>query len=295
MRFAKRRWFHRTAAALLLALGATAATRADNVVYATADNGTTNLFGTMDLTTGQFTQIATTTPLFGSLTQGQGGTLYGGAGNLNLNLYAISPSGTPTQLGTVTAPNDSYGFTGLASEGAAGFFGVAQVGNIPGPFSATLEHISADGTSFNVVGTMGVSFGSFNSGNLAFGPNGTLYFDAWNASFVSTLYALNTSTGLATAVGSGLGSTDPLALVSVGSTLYGINTFAPTHPEIYTINTTTGVATEIGTVSGLSSGFTLDTMAGTVPEPSSIFLLGAGTLVLLVSSRYVQRRSTHQS
>jgi hypothetical protein len=51
MSLLKRRWFHWTAA-LLLALGATAETRADEVIYATADNGTTNLFGTMDLTTG---------------------------------------------------------------------------------------------------------------------------------------------------------------------------------------------------------------------------------------------------
>ncbi len=144
MSFVKRRWFHWTAA-LLLALGATEETRADHVVYATADNNKTFLFGTMDLTTGQFTQITTTTPLFGSLTQGQGGTLYGGAGNLNLNLYAISPSGTPSQFGTVTAPNDSYGFTGLASEGAAGFFGVAQVGNIPGFSAESVGTNSANG------------------------------------------------------------------------------------------------------------------------------------------------------
>ena len=64
------------------------------MVYATADNGEgSNLFGTVDLTTGQFNQISTTTPLFGSLTAGPGGTLYGGEGNLNLNLDTISPSG----------------------------------------------------------------------------------------------------------------------------------------------------------------------------------------------------------
>ena len=74
-------------------------TRADNVVYATADNGTTNLFGKMDMTTGQFTQITTTTPLFGSITVGAGGTLYGGEGNLNFNLATISPSGVPSQFG----------------------------------------------------------------------------------------------------------------------------------------------------------------------------------------------------
>jgi hypothetical protein len=294
MSFVKRRWFHWAAATLFLALGAVAETRADTVVYATADNGTTFLFGTMDLTTGQFTQIATTTPLFGSLTAGPGGTLYGGAGNLDLNLYAISPSGATSQIGTAAAPSDSYGYTGLASEGAAGFFGVAQVGVIPGPFTATLEHIAANGSSSSVVGTMGTTFGSFNSGNLAFGPTGALYFNAWNASFVSTLYSVDTSTGAATAVGSGLGSTDPLALVSVGTMLYGIDTFAPTDPAIYTINTTTGVATEIGTVSGLPTGYTLDTMAS-VPEPATITLLGTGAIVVMFFSRRLQRKSAHRS
>ena len=108
MSFVKRRWFQRTAA-LLLALGAAAETRADNVVYATADNGTTNLFGTMDLTTGQFTQIATTTPLFGSITVGAGGTLYGGEGNLNYNLETISPAGVTSQFGSATAPEHFLG------------------------------------------------------------------------------------------------------------------------------------------------------------------------------------------
>jgi hypothetical protein len=288
---AKRRWIHWTAAVLLLTLGAAAA-RADNVVYATADNGTTNLFGTVDLTTGQFTQISTTTPLFGSLTIGPGGTLYGGEGNLNYNLATISPSNVPSQVGTVTAPGSSFGFTGLASARAAGFYAIDQTGALPGPFSATLEHISADGTSSSVVGTLSTSFWSFNSGNLAFGPDGRLYFDVWSTSSdVTTLYTVNTTTGAATAIGSGLGSADPLALVTVGTTLYGIDTFVPTSPTIYTINTTTGAATEIGTVSGLPSGYTLDTLAGSVPEPGTITLLGTGTLLLLIFSRHIRRAS----
>ena len=291
MSFVKRRWFHGTAA-LLLALGATVETRGDNVVYATADNGTTNLFGKMDLTTGQFTQITTTTPLFGSITVGAGGTLYGGEGNLNFNLATISPSGVPSQFGTVTAPSSSFGFTGLASAGAAGFYAIYQTGSLPGPFSATLEHISADGNSSSVVGTLSNAFWSFNSGNLAFGPNGKLYFDVWpTPSNVATLYEVNTTTGAATAVGSGLGTTDPLALASVGSTLYGIDTFIPSAPSIFTINTTTGVATEIGTVSGLPTGYTLDTMAGSVPEPATITLLGTGALALLIFSRHVRGTS----
>jgi PEP-CTERM motif len=97
------------------------------------------------------------------------------------------------------------------------------------------------------------------------------------------------------AVGSGLGSSDPLALANVGSTLYGLDTFIAATPSIFTINNTTGVATEVGTISGLPNGYTLDTVAGSVPEPGTISLLGTGMLVLLVFSRHVQRRSTHQS
>ena len=296
---ATRRWIRWTAAALLLAFGAAADARADNVVYATADNGSNFLFGTMDLTTGQFTQVATTTPLFGSLTAGPGSTLYGGAANLNLNLYTISPSGATSQFGTVTAPSSApslaNGFLGLASEGSAGFFADFSTGLNPTPLTYTLEHISADGTSSSVVGTMGTSFGSFNSGNMTFGPDGNLYMNAWNTSDVATLYEVNTTTGAATAIGSGLGSADPLALVSVGTTLYGIDTFETSNPSIYTIDTTTGVATQIGTVSGLSAGYTLDTMAGSVPEPSTITLLGTSALVILVYSRYVRRGSSRRS
>ena len=79
-------------ATMSLLLGSVGQVKADTVVYATADNGVTNLFGTIDLTTGLFTQISTTTPLFCSLTAGIGGMIYGGDGNAPLNLYTISPS-----------------------------------------------------------------------------------------------------------------------------------------------------------------------------------------------------------
>jgi hypothetical protein len=283
------------AAVMGLVLGTTVDVKADIVVYATADNGVTNLFGTMDLTTGQFSQIATTTPLFGSLTAGTGGTLYGSA--VDSNLYTISPSGAPSQFGTVTSPASSLfpGFLGLASEGAAGFFAdsvTAPSSSPTAPATATLYHISADGTTSSVVGTMGTTLGSYNSGNLAFGPNGQLYFNCWNANTnqVPTLFAVNTTTGALTQIGSNLGTTDPLALVTVGGTLYGIDTFAPTNPSIYTINTTTGVATLIGSVSGLPTGYTLDTVAS-VPEPSALTLLVAGGLGVLWLSRRARSRN----
>ncbi len=254
-----------TAAVLGLMIGTTAELKADSVVYATADNGSTFLFGTLDLTTGQFSQIATTATLFGSLTAGADGTLYGGAARLPP--LHDQPLGCSSQFGTVTAPSSILfpGFLGLASEGSAGFFAdsvTAANTSTTAAATATLIHISADGTSSSVVGTMGTTFGSYNSGNLAFGPDGKLYFNCWNSNTnqVPTLFSVNTATGGVTQIGSNLGTTDPLALGSVGGTLYGVDTFAPTNPSIYTINTTTGVATAIGTVSGLPVGYTLDTI-----------------------------------
>ena len=49
-------------------------TYARDSVYVTADNGAgTNLFGTLNLKTGEFTQIAQTTPLFYALAAGPDG------------------------------------------------------------------------------------------------------------------------------------------------------------------------------------------------------------------------------
>ncbi len=252
----------------------------DKVVYATADDPNSsgtgcgwcwggggggffatypNLFGTMDLTTGQFTEISATSPLVDSLAASPGGTLY--AWGDDTNLYTISPAGATSQDVAITPPGSSYRVLGIASAGAAGFFANSVTPNGDGTFTSILDHMSADGTSISPIGTMGASFDTSNTGDLAFAPNGTLYFDTENASGVPTLYSVNTTNGAATAVGSGLNEPKPLTLVSVGTVLYGIDTYSPTNPAIYTIDTTTGVATYVATVTGLGTGYFLDTMA----------------------------------
>ena len=292
MRTTKRLRIARTwaAAVLGLAVAAMAQVKADTILFATADNGTTNLFGTLDVTTGQFTQISTTTPLIGALTAAPGGTLV--AASTDTNLYTFGPTGKLSPFGTVMGPPngvipEASGFLGLASMGSAGFFADSvSMTSSTSPVTTTLFHIAADGQSSSVVGVMGTAFGSFNSGNLAFGPDGNLYYNAWDADQVATLYMVNMKTGGATEVGSGMKTFDPLALAAVidGATavLYGVDTFIATDPTIYTVDTTTGMATAIGTVSGLPSGYTLDTIAPlgavAVPEPSSIALFIAGAL-----------------
>jgi len=270
--------------ALGLVIGA-AESRAGSVVYATASNETNNVFGTLNLATGQFTQIATTTPQFNSLTTGPGPTLYGGASDGNL--YTISPAGVTSLFGTVSSPGGANpGFWGLASEGATGFFADELKDGGNGSFDVPLVHISADGKSLSSVGA-GVSNTFAATGNLTFGPDGKLYLEtSKGTNFTAYLFSVNTTTGALTALSSALVSVkgDFLTLASSGSTLYGIDTVAGSSQAIYTINTTTGAASKIGTVSGLS-GYSVDTISdpffASVPEPSSLSLFVTGSLVVL--------------
>lgn len=254
-----------------------------STIYVTADNGTTNLFGILDPTTGQFSQIATTTPLFFSLTAGPGGKLFGADVNSG-NLFTISASGVTAQFGSVTAPSAFYGLA--YSKGSGNFF----ADNLD-PMNVTLYSIAGDGNSSSPVGVLaGPNSGFFPTGNLAFGPGGNLYFnyssDLNNGGANSTLYTVNTSTGGLTAIGSGLG-TDILALFSDGTTLYGVDSIATSDIGIFSINTTTGVATQLSTVTGLPSdgGYFLDTATASVPDTgSTLKLLFLALSVVLVGS-----------
>jgi hypothetical protein len=233
------------------------------VVEVTADNnGINSVFGTLNLSTGQYTQVATMSVLVSSLTSISNGTLY--ASDSNGNLYSVSGGGGLTPFGSIPPPNvpaggSQFGYLGLANAGSNGFYGVNLNAN-PGTgssFPGTLDHITANGTSVSTVGTLGSQLNGFSSGDLAYGPNGSLYFTSFNVNADPELFQVNTTTGLATEVGTGLGlsNTQGLTLVNAGGQLYGIDTFEPSGSGpigIYTINTTTGVATATGvTVSGL--------------------------------------------
>jgi hypothetical protein len=256
-------------------------------VYVSADDGAgTNLFGTLNVATGQFTQINTTTPLFYAMTTGQGGQLYGADLNSG-NLFTISPSGMTAQFGSVTAPS---AFFGLASSNASGNFFADNLD----PMNVTLYSIAGNGNNSSPVGVLaGPNSGFFNPGNLTFGPGGNLYFDYSNSLLGpdhGTLYTVNTSTGMLTAIGPGLG-TGTLALFSDGTKLYGVDSSVGTDTGIgvYSINTMTGLATEVSTVTGLPGGndvFFVDAVTSSVPDTGSTSrLLLLALSVLLIGHR----------
>jgi hypothetical protein len=135
----------------------------------------------------------------------------------------------------------------------------------------------------------GPNSGFFPTGNLTFGPGGNLYFnyssDTVNGSN-SQLYTVNTSTGVLTTIGSGLG-TDILALFSDGTNLYGVDSFVTSDIPVYTINTTTGVATQVSTVTGLpgSGDYFADTATSVPDTGSTSTLLFLAFSVLVVGNR----------
>jgi hypothetical protein len=252
-------------------------------IYVTADNGETNLLGTLDLATGQFNQIATTDPLFYALTTGAGGKLFGADLNSG-HLYTISKSGATAQFGSSTAPD---AFQGLAHSKSTGNFFAVNVGTT----TVNLYSVAGDGNSNSLIGEMvgANSPGLFPTGSLAFGPGGKLYFDYFAADSASAaLYTVNTATGALTPVGTGLG-TDILNLFSDGKTLYGIDTdFTPNDAPlgIYTIDPATGVATQISTVTGLPGDYFLDTSTVSTPDAdSTLGLLLIALIILLGTGR----------
>jgi hypothetical protein len=237
---------------------------AKDTVYVTADNlAGTNIFGTLNLQTGEFTQVAQTTPLFYGLSVGPEGRIYGADVNTG-TIFTISASGATTSYGTITAP----GYQFNSATAFYGFFGLAYnpldenlfAVNVD-PVHVSLYQIGKHGRRQSDIGIIeGPDTGVFFSGNLALGPHGKLYFDFVPAGGPQ-LFKIDPHTGAPTAIGSGLG-TDILTLCSDGKRLFGIDTNITSGIGIYVIDVQTGIATPTGVVvSGLPStnDFYIDT------------------------------------
>jgi hypothetical protein len=290
------------AALVVLLARATPPARADFVVAATASAGpgSASILGQLDLTTGGWTAIATLSINVISLTSGPGGTLY--AGGNDGNLYTLGSVSTATRFGSVSDP---YVLSGLAYAGSAGFVGVQADIN---PYGADSVKIAPDGNSLSAPSFLGAQFFGFGSsgGALAYGPDGSLYFDALPLAGtlpgLAQLFSLDPTTGTAIAIGSNLGvGYDPLSLVTVGGTLYGIDSVQASGSgliEIDAIDTASGKATATGIdVTGLPDGYTLDAAASVssvVPEPSSLELALVGGMfagLVRAATRHPRARS----
>jgi hypothetical protein len=242
---------------------------------------TSGQYGTMDLTTGVFTPINTSVPLFAGMAT-VNNIQYGAdfEATPSSNLYSIDPStGTPTTIGSQTSIQ-YYDFGGTLS----GLFAFNNA-NFLDPF--TLYSVDPTTGAVTAVGLTTV----VSTGQSAFSSNSNTLYLANN----DTLYTLNTSTGAATTIGTFSDSAQFDALIVEGGTLYGYDF---TNQTIDTINTSTAAVTLGPAVSGFNPntdevfGFATPPVTST-PEPGSVMLLG--TLAGMLAVWQVRKRSARDA
>ena len=236
------------------------AAKADPAAYeVTFGDGASNLFGTVDLATGAFTQTSTLSFIPTGLSE------------IGSNLYTSTFTGT------------AFGQINPATGAVTQISNVGLGGDEYLALGSTLNTIYALDGSFNLY-----SVNPTTGAGTLIGPTGLSLTSAYQLSTGSSvlyfgngneLYSLNTLTGAATDIGpTGLSGDGVDGLVSEGGVLYaGYAPIGGILPgSIYTIDTMSGAATFLAAQSstiGLVYG-----LAPIVPEPSTWTMFGLALL-----------------
>jgi hypothetical protein len=238
-------------------------------------------FGTVDLLTGAYTDIATTSVQLNALTFASNGTLYGiGSDN---HLYTVNTTtGALTDVGNT---GSFFALNSLAAGSNGKLFGEDPFGNL---FSIDPQTGKA-----TEVGPAN-EFGLHPTGTLAFGPGDMLFTDI--SFFGDFLNTQDQSNGMATKVGStALDINFPGGLFFDNGQAFAFGFFG----ELFSINTGTGTANSTGvTISG-GFGPVLGAAAGpaenVVPEPSGFVLFLSALALSGGAWRLAPRRRPQQA
>jgi hypothetical protein len=261
---AKMRLASCTAVAALALLGGSA--RAGVILYVAGETDG-NAFGTLDLTTGVYTNIGTMALPDNDAIDGMG---FGADGNL-YGVDELFPDAHLWRINTSTAAVTDLGPTGQNDYGAGGDAN-GKMHLIGWGTNAVYSVVTPPVPTATVIGS---PTGIQSDGLVALNPAGTQLFVGGLVSEQDELYSINPTTGAVTDVGSmGLEATIATGLF-VNDTLYAFGY----DYEIYTINTSTGQATDTQIAYSLPGGQYLYCAAlvpTPVPEPSSVALTAIG-------------------
>ncbi len=247
------------------------AAKADPTAYeVTFGDGGPNLFGTVDLATGVFSQTSALS------------FVPTGLSNIGPSLYTSTFTATP--FGQINPATGAFTQTSNVGPGGGEYLAQGSAPNtiyaLDGSFNLySVNPVTGAGTLIGPTGLSQTGAYQLSTGSAV------LYFGNGNE-----LYSLNTLTGAATDIGpTGLSGFGIDGLVFEHGVLYGGYSPSTTLPDsIYTIDTTSGAATFLSTQSaaiGLVYG-----LAPIVPEPSTWTMFGLAFLAFAAFRQRLTRR-----